>query len=198
MELKPRRRFKMGLREKKKAKTRKMISDLATHLFIKKGYDAVTVAEIAEKAEVAVTTLFNYFPTKESLVFDEDAELKRMLLEAVAGRAKTVTILEALQSHFLSLIALENKLMVRKGREDFQKLVKSTPELSRAYRELWNQHERAVVKLILSEKKQRLSTIEVEAMVHQAVDAYVRASETSNPKANLTLLFKGLREGWES
>ncbi len=186
----------MGLREKKKAKTKKMISDLATHLFIEKGYRAVTVAEVAEKAEVAVTTLFNYFPTKESLVFDEDAELEKMLLDAVASRPKGMTVLDALQAHFLSIISLESKMMVKKGREDFLKLVKFTPELSRAYRELWSRHEQALSKLILGEKKQRLSKIEAEAMAHQALDAYVRASASSNPKSDMILLFKSLKEGW--
>ena len=74
----------MGLREKKKAKTRKHISDIARDLFIERGYAAVTVVEIAAKAEVAVTTLFNYFPTKESIIFDREDEIDAAIVRGMS------------------------------------------------------------------------------------------------------------------
>ena len=82
----------MGLRELKRAKTRKLISDIATNLFIERGYDAVTTAEIARLAEVSVTTLFNYFPTKESLVFDEDQSIEAALVHAVISQKSRVCL----------------------------------------------------------------------------------------------------------
>ena len=60
-----------GRRERKKRQTRQAISDLATTLFLERGFDAVTVAEVARAADVAVQTVFNHFPTKEDLFFDE-------------------------------------------------------------------------------------------------------------------------------
>jgi AcrR family transcriptional regulator len=60
-----------GRRERKKQQTRQAISDVATALFIERGFDAVTVAEVARAADVAVQTVFNHFPTKEDLFFDE-------------------------------------------------------------------------------------------------------------------------------
>ena len=61
----------MGLRESKKLHTRQVIADAAMQLFAQRGFDHVTVAEVAEAAAVSEKTVFNYFPTKEDLFFDE-------------------------------------------------------------------------------------------------------------------------------
>ncbi|WP_433018346.1 TetR/AcrR family transcriptional regulator [Kribbella sp. CA-294648] len=60
----------VGRRERKKLRTRQVISDLATEMFIERGFDHVTVAEVAKAADVAVQTVFNHFPAKEDLFFD--------------------------------------------------------------------------------------------------------------------------------
>jgi AcrR family transcriptional regulator len=59
-----------GLRERKKALTRQRLSDTATRMFLARGFDAVRVTEIAAACEVSEKTVYNYFPTKESLVLD--------------------------------------------------------------------------------------------------------------------------------
>src|ERR1700722_8751217 len=92
----------MGLRETKKAKTRQLISDVARDLFIAKGYAAVTVADIADKAEVAVATLFNYFPTKESIIFDLEDEIDSDLTATIRDRQKGQSILDAIHQYFLA------------------------------------------------------------------------------------------------
>jgi AcrR family transcriptional regulator len=61
-----------GLRERKKRETRRSISDIATTLFMSKGFDNTTIAEIADAAGVSPQTVANYFPTKTDLFFDED------------------------------------------------------------------------------------------------------------------------------
>ncbi|MEU4294027.1 helix-turn-helix domain-containing protein [Kribbella sp. NPDC026596] len=88
---------KSGRRERKKRQTRQAISDVATTLFIERGFDAVTVAEVARAADVAVQTVFNHFPAKEDLFFDEQGWWRgpaRAIREAPAD-ADPVDVLEA-------------------------------------------------------------------------------------------------------
>ena len=75
-----------GLRERKKRQTRQYISDVATGLFVERGFDAVTVAEIADAADVSVNTVYNYFPAKEDLFFDRSAGLVDRMARWVRGR----------------------------------------------------------------------------------------------------------------
>jgi len=77
-----------GLRERKKRQTRQYISDVATGLFIERGFDAVTVAEIADAANVSVNTVYNYFPAKEDLFLDRSAGLIERMARWVRGRNK--------------------------------------------------------------------------------------------------------------
>ena len=77
-----------GLRERKKRQTRQNISDVATGLFLERGFDAVTIAEIAEAAEVSVNTVYNYFPAKEDLFLDRSQGLIDRLPRYVRGRDK--------------------------------------------------------------------------------------------------------------
>ena len=78
-----------GLRERKKARTHQAISEAAIALFLARGYDAVSVAEIAEAAEVSKRTLFAYFPSKDELVLhrfaDHQDEAARVVRDRPAG-----------------------------------------------------------------------------------------------------------------
>src|SRR5690242_16116833 len=87
----------MGLRETKKLATRQQIADVAMRLFVQRGFDHVTVAEVAAEAGVSEKTVFNYFPTKEDLFFDEVPERARKLAEAIRSRADGETILDTLR-----------------------------------------------------------------------------------------------------
>src|SRR5512142_2305154 len=71
-----------GLRERKKRAMRQQLSDTAARMFLERGFDAVRVAEVAEACGVSEKTVFNYFPTKEALLFDR--------LEATADALRTV------------------------------------------------------------------------------------------------------------
>jgi AcrR family transcriptional regulator len=79
-----------GLRERKKRMTREAIFAAADRLFAERGFEAVTVAEIADAANVSVKTLFTYVRSKEDLVFDDDAGLLADIAAAVRTRAADV------------------------------------------------------------------------------------------------------------
>lgn len=84
-----------GLRERQKAERRRAISDAATALFMERGFEAVTLAEVAEAANVSVKTIFNYFGSKEELFLDREEELRGAVLRALAERAPGATITAA-------------------------------------------------------------------------------------------------------
>jgi AcrR family transcriptional regulator len=85
-----------GLRERKKRLTRQHISDTATWMFCARGFDHVRVAEVAAEAGVSEKTVFNYFPTKESLVLDREDELVAGLREALTDRGPGVSPTQAM------------------------------------------------------------------------------------------------------
>ncbi|HEY3184371.1 MAG TPA: TetR family transcriptional regulator [Gaiellaceae bacterium] len=89
----------MGLRELKKQRTREAIADTAMRLFVERGFDSVTVAEVAEAADVSEKTVFNYFPTKEDLFFDEVDEKEAALVAAIRDRKPDESVLAALRRH---------------------------------------------------------------------------------------------------
>jgi AcrR family transcriptional regulator len=95
---------KLGLRERKKAETRLAISKVATALFIERGFDRVTLAEVAEAANVSINTIFNYFTTKEDLFFDRAEEVVDALSRMVRERRADETTLDALRRGFLDAI----------------------------------------------------------------------------------------------
>ena len=76
----------MGLRELKKEQTRRLIAETAWRLFAERGFDRVTVAEVARQAQVAEATVFNYFPTKEDLFYSQLEAFGERLLDAVRER----------------------------------------------------------------------------------------------------------------
>jgi AcrR family transcriptional regulator len=83
-----------GLRERKKQRTREAIADAALELFDKHGFDSVTVADVAEAAEVSEKTIFNYFASKEDLVFEGAVQRSAALQEALRNREPGVSIVE--------------------------------------------------------------------------------------------------------
>lgn len=124
-----------GLRERKKRLTRQRISDVATTLFLVRGFDNVRVSEIAEIVGVSEKTVFNYFPTKESLVFDRaDEGVERMaavLRERDAGESPTKAMLRALGEEPEELEELPDE--VHMFMPLFSEMVAATPELNAAW-----------------------------------------------------------------
>jgi AcrR family transcriptional regulator len=90
-----------GLRERKKQQTRRAIVDAAQQLFAARGFDAVTVAEVAREANVSEGTVFNYFPTKEDLFYGGMEAFEEQLIGAVRDRAPGETVLAAFRDFVL-------------------------------------------------------------------------------------------------
>jgi len=85
----------MGLRERKKQQTRELLADTARRLFTERGFERVSVAEVARAADVSEKTVFNYFPTKEDLVYWRLETFEAELLETIRGRAVGESVLDA-------------------------------------------------------------------------------------------------------
>jgi AcrR family transcriptional regulator len=111
-----------GLRERKKEQTRRLIAESARRLFAERGFENVTIAEIAAAADVAVQTVFNYFPTKEDLVYWRLASFEGELLAAVRDRLPGQSALEAFQAFLLA----QQGLLGRSDSEAHEELVSFT------------------------------------------------------------------------
>jgi AcrR family transcriptional regulator len=91
----------LGLRARKKQQTRRVIREAAARLFAERGFDAVTVAEVARAADVSEGTVFNYFPTKEDLFYDQMEVFEAALIEAVRLRPPGESVLSAFRRFVL-------------------------------------------------------------------------------------------------
>jgi AcrR family transcriptional regulator len=129
-----------GLRERKKRRTRQQISDVATSLFVVRGFDHVKVSQIAEIVGVSEKTVYNYFPTKESLVFDRADEGIARVVEALRerqpGESPTKAMLRALSDDMDDLEDLPELLYVFFPM--FAEMVAATPSLRAARLDLQN------------------------------------------------------------
>ncbi|MFJ8476218.1 TetR/AcrR family transcriptional regulator [Kitasatospora sp. NPDC094011] len=94
-----------GLRELKKERTRRAISEAAITLFLERGFDQVSVADVAAAAEVSKPTLFSYFASKEDLVVHRFADHQEQSADVVRGRADGEPVLGALRRDFLDGLA---------------------------------------------------------------------------------------------
>lgn len=134
----------LGLRERKKLRTAEHISDTAIALFLRQGFDRVAVADVAAAAEVSKKTVFNYFPTKEDLVFhplrDHVDEPARVVRSRQAGEPAVA----ALRRNFLAGLAEGDP---NTGLADyaeflaFQRMVMGTPNLKLRLMEQWARSE---------------------------------------------------------
>lgn len=95
----------LGLRERKKQRTRRDLAQAALRLFSERGYEATTVAEIAAAAEVSTKTFFSYFPSKPDVLFAESQERIDAAVRLVGDLAPTHTPLAALQRASAALLA---------------------------------------------------------------------------------------------
>ncbi len=133
-----------GLRERKKRQTRQLISDTATVMFLQQGFDQVRVADVAEACGVSEKTVYNYFPTKESLVLDREDEMVALTRRALGPNAPDGSPVDAfvaeLVDHMASMACRPTDAgegcAVFKGVGRFRALVESSPSLRAAQRDM--------------------------------------------------------------
>lgn len=119
-----------GLRERKKRQTRQYISDVATGLFLERGFEAVTVAEIAEAANVSVNTVYNYFPAKEDLFFDRSAGVADRLARWVRGRDAGESAARAVLRELRGEVeAVSPRVGLMEGYDRFMRVIHEAPAL---------------------------------------------------------------------
>ncbi|RFU83050.1 TetR/AcrR family transcriptional regulator [Streptomyces triticagri] len=119
-----------GLRERKKRRTRQHISDVATGMFLDRGFDSVTIAEIAEAAEVSVNTVYNYFPAKEDLFLDRSAgiveRLSRYVRARDVGESAAAAVLRELRAE---VEAVSPRMGLFEGYAGFMRVLHDAPTL---------------------------------------------------------------------
>ena len=143
-----------GLRERKKQRTRRHIADTARRLFAERGFDQVTVVEIARAAEVAPATVFNYFPTKEDLFYSRLEAFEERLLAAIRERSPGQSILAAFAAFLLDqrgVLAIDAPGGDREATEQVQtitRVITGSPALLAREREVFDDYARSLATLI--------------------------------------------------
>ncbi len=144
----------MGLRERKKQRTHQLIADTAWRLFAERGFDHVTVAEIAAEAEVSEATVFNYFPTKEDLVFGRMEAFEEQLLSAIRDRPEGESIVAAFGRFVLEPrgFLVSDDPRARDGMRAAARIIRGSPALLTRQREIYERYTSTVAAFIAEER----------------------------------------------
>ena len=118
----------IGLRERRKQETRQAISDIATELFATRGFEAVTISQVAEAAGVAKMTVTNYFPRKEDLVFDRADVVVRRLAGVITSRPPGESWLSAIRRDYAESVARAD-VTLGLSTPQFAAMINSSPVL---------------------------------------------------------------------
>ena len=141
----------LGLRERKKQQTHRSIADAAKQLFLERGFDQVSVAEIARAADVSEQTVFNYFPTKEDLVYERMDTFEHELLAAVKERPAGETPLRAFARFILDRSQSAASGDGRRRVADLTRLVNGSPSLMARERQIIAGYTDALTDLLAEE-----------------------------------------------
>lgn len=134
-----------NMRTRKRLATRQAISDAATRLFMERGFDRVTIDEIAAAADVGRMTVFNHFPRKEDMFFDREQEIRDIALEAVRTRDGGVSPIEAMRLLAHSMVARRNpSLPLYAGMQRFVQTAMASEALKARARQLRDDFVRAL------------------------------------------------------
>jgi len=169
-----------GLRERKKEQTRQAIAQAALGLFAERGFDGVTVAEVARAAEVSEGTVFNYFPAKEDLFYSQMENFEAALVDAVRERRAGESVLVAFTRFVLERsrgLADRADIIVTAAR-----IIDASPALRSREREIVEDYTHALAELVAAEAGARPADVEPRVVAtalmgaQRALVEHVRAS----------------------
>src|SRR6202046_2730949 len=120
-----------GLRDLKKARTRRLIADTAARLFSERGYERVVVSDVARAAEVSEQTVYNYFQTKEQLVTDRDQQVQEELVRLIRARAPGTPPAPAIRGFVLDTVEGIRRIPAEQWRGELGFLAAISPTVRR-------------------------------------------------------------------
>jgi AcrR family transcriptional regulator len=171
-----------GLRELKKHQTREAIAVAALRLFDERGFEAVTVAEVAREANVSEVTVFNYFPTKEDLFSSRMQFFEEQLLEAVRRRGPGQSALDA----FRAMLVERSHRVSEEGRPEAiakaARLIQLSPSLQAREREIVARYTRQLAELLAADTGVEPNDLEALGVasaligVHRGMVGWVRTA----------------------
>jgi AcrR family transcriptional regulator len=207
-----------GLRERKKQRTRELIAAIARRLFAERGFDRVTVSEIAREAEVAEKTVYNYFPTKEDLFYSRLEAFEEELLGAIRDRPAGQTVVEAFRGFMLAPRGIYARLEAGEARAAQEELrtitrvVTESPALLAREQQVFARYTDSLATLLAKETGARVDDVEpwvtANALigVHRSLIDFVRkrvlAGADDRPRlardlrAQAKEAFARLEQGW--
>jgi AcrR family transcriptional regulator len=171
-----------GLRERKKQRTRELLANTARRLFAERGFESVTVAQIARAAEVSEATVFNYFPAKEDLVYWRMENFEEELLQVVRDRDSGESVLAAFERFLLAQRGLlgRHEPEAREHLTALTRMIAESPALRARERRVLADLTASLAALIATEAKASADDIRpwvaASAMmgVHRALIDYTR------------------------
>ncbi|MEA2788941.1 MAG: hypothetical protein QOG73_1347, partial [Acetobacteraceae bacterium] len=147
-----------SLRARKKARTRELLVQTAAGLFHERGFEAVTVAEIARAAEVSEQTVYNYFSTKEALVLDEDEAYTAHFAAMVRDRPAGMPVIEAVRQEAVGFLrGMIDRPASPHPRGGMPYLVVNSVPVRRAWLSACERHAKAVAEALISDSRDGLS-----------------------------------------
>jgi AcrR family transcriptional regulator len=173
----------LGLRERKKQQTRQHIAETARTLFGERGFDRVTVAEIARAAEVSEQTVFNYFPTKEDLVYWRMESFEQELLGTIRRRPADQSIASAFGRFVMTrrgLLATDDPAAAEEL-AGITRMISRSPALLERERQIFDRYTASLAALIAAESAVADDGVEPWVIanalmgVHRALIDYTRA-----------------------
>jgi AcrR family transcriptional regulator len=183
-----------GRRQRKNAQTRASLADAALRLFLEKGYDAVTVKEIADAVDISVPTVFNHVPDgKEALIFDDGTERRENLLAAVRERADGQSVMAALQEFIAG-----RGPFVADSTPEFRRrtdLIMTTPALRGYTRKLWISCEEPLADAIATELGRPPDDLTARAVARYVLEIPQFVGDAADPLDALHAIFDLLEHG---